>query len=196
LKSGFKERLRLEFEQSSEMISQVHRDFEYQVKEIDGLKSERQKVIDFGLKGFISDVELETRLRRLDAQIKESNIKLKEIDEGIRKLNDGNLLLNKYGNDFVDFTLITTFSQKQKVLNDFLKNIVVTFQNDMNYLIRIQYKLPIDDEVWQTLNRNDASFVSLPTERTKEHKYVLLIPPPLENPTDDSRKKKFDKKVK
>jgi len=193
-KNGFTDRLKQEFS-GKQNVQTLESEINQVKKTLDGLANEKQRAINLVLKGIVDEQELVGSIKKIDSQIKETNIILAEKLKTYNNIKESDALIEKYKNNFIDFTKISSFSQKQKVINDFIKNIVITCYEDLWYVIRIQYKIDIEDEVWQSQNLHDTVFTRLVQESNGEMKAYLSIPPPMKNPESKKRYNEFVDKM-
>lgn len=194
-KKGFLERLKSEFSTNKKEINTLENEIAQIKALLKELKAEKQKAISFAVKGLITENELAEVTRKTNSLKKDYSIKLEELIKTLSNLKEGDDIIEKYQNNFVDFTNITSFTQKKRVINDFIENIVVEFVNDMFYEVSIEYKIDIPTEKWQTLNRTDPTFLHKTKNKKGEDIVIASTSPPMDNPTDKSNQEQFIKRM-
>jgi uncharacterized protein YbcC (UPF0753/DUF2309 family) len=135
----------------------------------------------------ISESDLTNSLIKIDAQIKEHNNVLTELNNNIISLKLGEEVISEYNDNFIDITKITTFTQKQKIIKDFIKNIIIEFVDKKSYTINIEYRLPIESETWYTQNATSYEFLKKVIDPNGKITYSLAIAPSIDSPEDNSR---------
>ena len=109
---------------------------------IEALKFERKRAIDLVIKGVISESDITGNLKEIDIKIDEVNIILEENKNKLFALENSEKIILKYQSGFKNFTKITSFEMKHKIINDFISNIVVLY--DVEYK---QYRIDIDFKI-------------------------------------------------
>jgi len=194
-KEGFTDKLQQEFSGKHVKIEVINEEISLLKKTIESKSNEKQRAINLTLKGIVDEQDLISSIKKIDSQIKEIQILLDEKIKVYNNIKEGDALIEKYKNNFVDFTKISSFTQKQKVINDFIKNIIITCVNETYYSIRIQYKIDVEDEIWNSLNLKDVVFTRLIKDSNGEHKAFLSVPPPIKNPESEKRYNNFVDKI-
>ena len=194
-KEGFTDRLEKEFAPSLNKLQAINIELDFIEKSIASISAEKSKAIDLAIKGLIDESEFRVISRRLDIQLKENKLKLNEISKTKSSLLEGENLIKQYRSEFVDLTKLTTFSQKQKVINDFLENIEIVF-NAGKYEIMIEYKHGMGEEYWESSNSVDPIFIRTIHFEDGYEDIDSIIPRSLKNPQDLTGMSKVVKKIR
>ena len=128
-------------------------------KELVGLDNERTRAIDLVIKGIISEADIQTNLATIDAKVNRIKNEIQELETKKFGIENSKKIIKKYKNKFEEFTNITGFGAKQKIINDFVNNIVVIYDDaTQEYDIRIAFNLDITG-AYILANMNDNSFI-------------------------------------
>jgi DNA invertase Pin-like site-specific DNA recombinase len=195
-KDGFTERIESDFLQKGNLKETCRLESENLIKTISALSNEKQKAIDLTLKGIITDIELANLLRRIETQINESKIRLAEVNNTISNIETGEALISSYKHKYIEYTNLTSFIQKQRVVNEFIRNIVLTSIENRYYELKIEFRLPIEAEIWQTMDFSDSMFLRLENIEEGKEKAFGLLPPRISIPEDSTFQERFAKKLK
>ncbi|UEG50308.1 recombinase family protein [Ferruginibacter lapsinanis] len=192
-KKDFFKRLESEFKFNKSKLQELESDIISDKKLVEGLNSERQKAIDLRLKDLISDDDLRNIKKRLEGIIKDTNLKLADAEHRYQSMLEGEGLVKKLKHAFEDYTQVTNFKQKQNIINEYIKNIIVTFVDDRYYNIEIQYKGELGIETWKTPDRNANNFYTLKLKPDGTSHAIVSAPRPIKNPKDNSNWENFMK---
>jgi site-specific DNA recombinase len=191
-KDNFIERLEAELLFGGQGRQLVLDEKKHALKKLEALKIEKQKAISLCLKGIMTEEDLKGALKKLDAEIKNSDETLHELDKKEAALSQGQVKVAEIKDKFVDYTNITHFSQKIKVINELVSNIIVEFIDEHHYEIKIEYKFGLPSEMWKTANQHAKVFYKpLLAADGEIESMVFSIPKPISNPEDDTTLKDF-----
>jgi hypothetical protein len=117
------------------------------------LSNEKKHATEFLIKGTLSESDYKIAISKTDKDINQTTISLNELKQRLLVIENNTKIIKKYKDEFVHFTTNTTFQQKKKIINDFIDNIVVKYDDLMDsYNIEIQFKLALDKETYQTFD--------------------------------------------
>lgn len=108
------------------------------------LNNERKRAIDLVIKGVISENDISENLKEIDLKINEQEIILNENQQKMFTLENSEKIISKYQKGFAEFTKVTTFEQKFKIVNDFISNIIINYNNEnKTYNIEVEFKVNV-----------------------------------------------------
>ena len=137
-----KERIIEEFKLDDFKIDRIKDNISGINKNLSSLNNERKRAIDLVIKGVISENDIADNLKEIDLKINEQKIILKENQQKMFALENSEKIISKYKNVFVEFTKVTTFEQKFKIVNDFISNIIVNYNiENKTYNIEVEFKV-------------------------------------------------------
>lgn len=147
----FIKRIKSEFNKGAEDLKHLLNNIKKQELKLEGLKKDKDRAIELVIKGTLSEEDVKTIINKNNRLIDEIEHKLKDLRKQHYSLENGNKIVNKYQDDFTKYTTETTFIQKKKIVNDFIEDIIVTYDDAIDsYNIEIKFKLPISPEVYTT----------------------------------------------
>lgn len=191
-KENFIERLEKELlfkgEDKHKILSEVNNER----RKLESLKTEKQKSISLCSKGIISEEDLSENVKSLNIEIKKAEEQIRTLEKSESRLFEDQAKIQIIKDKFVDYTRITNFIQKKKVIDELIKNIVITFTNHNYYLVEIEYKFGLPKETWKTSNEHAKYFYKMLIGEDGEDKGVLFhCPKPISNPEDDTAQKRL-----
>lgn len=188
---SFIERLEKELSEDVELKAQQIK-ISFENKRLEAYRDEKQKTISLCTKGTISEEDLILALKPIDAEIKRIEFFIKEFKIKEIRFRDGSKKLKEIKDSFVEYTKLTDFHQKVKVINEIIKNIVVEFVDNTYYKITIEYRVGYPNETWKTSNERCDLFHKLKFGEDGKIDGVIMHPHvPLSNPEDNSLISKF-----
>lgn len=156
---GLKDRINNQFHYDETGYNDIIARIKRLNKELVGLDVERTRAIDLVIKGIISEADIQTNLATIDAKVNRIKNEVQELETRKFGIENSKKIIKKYKNKFEEFTNITGFGAKQKIINDFINNIVVTYDDvTQEYDIRIDFKLDITG-AYILANMNDNSYI-------------------------------------
>lgn len=149
---------------------------------ISSLQNDRKRAIDLVIKGIISENDINENLKDIDAKIEEKKIINTEIQEKIFAFENSTKIIKKYKSKFHDFTNITNFEQKQKIINDFISNIVVNYDKEIGeYKLEFDFKIDVNPSfINSSLSSTDSTFQYFSNKESLDSRvydYLSMIPP-------------------
>jgi DNA invertase Pin-like site-specific DNA recombinase len=150
----FLNRIRNEFQNDKERTDELANQVNLLETKIIRLKNEKKRAIELVIKGTITEDDAKNVLQNTKSAIEESEILLKEKATLLYAVENNEQTIKKYEDEFIHFTTNTSFDQKRKIVNDFIKNIIVKYDDVCDsYEIVIEFKIDIPNETYQTFNR-------------------------------------------
>lgn len=146
------------------------------------LQNDRKRAIDLVIKGIISEDDISANLKDIDAKIEEKKIINNEVQQKIFAFENSTKIINKYKSKFSEFTNITNFEQKRKIINDFVHNIIVNYDKELNeYKIEFDFKIDVYPSfINSSLSTTDSSFQYFSNKESLDNKaydYLSTVPP-------------------
>jgi len=136
----------------------IENDIEAEIKALEvvlkTLVSERSNIINSISKGVITDQEAKSQMNSLRINISSNQSALDAIQEQLNHLRSNtNSLVDAL--DGLNFNLSNvSFLDKQSILNKYLNNIIIYYDNDESYFIEIQFNIPLMEAAVFTVDRN------------------------------------------
>jgi DNA invertase Pin-like site-specific DNA recombinase len=136
----------------------IENDIEAEIKALEvvlkTLLSERSSIINSISKGIITDLEAKSQMTSLRINIESNQSALDAKQEQLNHLRSNtNSLVDAL--DGLNFNpLDVSFLDKQSILNKYLNNIVIYYDNDLSYFIEIQFNIPLMEAAVFTVDRN------------------------------------------
>jgi len=118
------------------------------------LGTERYNIINSISKGVITDQEAKSQMTSLRISIDSKNSALDNIQEQLSHLrsNTNSLVDALDGLNFNPSNV--SFIDKQSILNKYLNNIIIYYDNDENYFIEIEFNIQLMENAVFTVDRN------------------------------------------
>ena len=118
------------------------------------LGTERSNIIESISKGIITDQEAKSQMNSLRINISSNQSALDAIQEQLNHLrsNTNSLVDALDGLNFNPSNV--SFLDKQLILNKYLNNIIIYYDNDENYFIEIEFNIPLMEAAVFTVDRN------------------------------------------
>lgn len=149
----FLNRLRNEFKPDDTKINELKGQIEFLKGKISRLNAEKKRAVELVVKGTLSEEDVKDLLIKTNKDIIDSESQVKEKTTILSAIENSIQTIKKYEDEFVEFTTKTTFLQKRKVLHDFVKNIIVEYDNSSDcYGISIEFKIDLTKEHYQAYN--------------------------------------------
>ena len=167
--NDFIDRIKQEFANDGTKLIELKKQIDTLNSKLNSLNNEKKHAVELVIKGTLSESDFKIGIGKTDKDIDHTTISLNELKQRLHVLENNTKIIKKYKDEFVHFTTNTTFQQKKKIVNDFIENIVVKYDDFMDsYNIDIQFKLAIDKESYQTYD----NFTSI----LQKHKGDFFIP--------------------
>ncbi len=149
----FIERIRKELKPDETKTKQLKEQIEILNKRIEQLKNEKNRAIELVIKGTLSEQDVKDIITKTNGKIAENEYLLKDKSNVLTALNHSVLTIKKYEDEFQEFSKKTTFAQKKKIVNDFIRDIIVKYDDSINcYDITIEFKINLQRESYQIFN--------------------------------------------
>ncbi|MGD0341800.1 MAG: recombinase family protein [Bacteroidales bacterium] len=177
----FLNRIRKEFTRDDTKLVELKKQIETLEHKLSTFENEKNRAIELVVKGTLSEKDVKSVINKTNKAIDETKGLLLEHSHRLHLIENNTTIIEKYTDEFVHFTTNTTFQQKKKIINDFIENIEVKFDDFLgSYEITVHFKVAIDKETYHTFNNftnilHDADFI-LP-RTINENKFK--IPPVL-----------------
>jgi DNA invertase Pin-like site-specific DNA recombinase len=138
--------------------NEIETDIEAEIKALEvvlkTLVSERSSIINSISKGIITDQEAKSQMTSLRISIDSNQSALDNIQEQLSHLRSNTNSLED-ALDGLNFNLSDVgFLDKQSILNKYLNNIIIYYDNDLSYFIEIQFNIPLMENAVFTVDRN------------------------------------------
>lgn len=168
---GLQDKIAKEFNFDENEVERINNKISELDKSIIGFQNERKRAIDLVIKGILSETDIQDNLKEVDSKIDEIKIIVNENKQKLFALENSKSIIYKYENGFKEFTKVTTFEQKYKIINDFINNIVVLYNYDRKeYEIKIEFKIDIPNSfISGALTNNDTSYIMFENELDKDY---------------------------
>ncbi len=122
-------------------------------KKIEQLKKEKKKAIELVIKGTLSEDDVKDIISKTNTKIEELELELDEKKSVSNLLDNSIQIFKKYKDTFEEISKKTTFLQKKRIVNDFIKNIEITYDNFQScYEIDIEFKVDLKNENYIAFN--------------------------------------------
>lgn len=120
-------------------------------KKIEAWKEENAKAVKLMLKGLIDEEHLTSAIAENDAQIKLTKMEIEDCKLAL-KLNTNTVnVLTKYKTMFQSLKGNDSFEVRRKVINDFIRNIIVKYDEfSKEYILEIEYRVNNTNETYKT----------------------------------------------
>ena len=147
----FLNRIRNEFSNDKFKSTELKKQIQSTQEKLTSLNNEKKRAIELVVKGTISEDDVKNILQKTNQAIKECEFKLKENSQVLKATENNARTLRKYDDEFAHFTSKTTFLQRKKIINDFIKNIIIKYDNAYDsYDITIEFKIALENESYRT----------------------------------------------
>ena len=149
----FIERIRNELKPDETRINELKLQIEQIQRQLEQLKNEKKRAIEYVIKGTIDENDIKEILTKTNRDIAENEALLKDKVNVLNALHNSVQTIRKYEDEFEVFSKKTTFQQKKKIINDFIKNITVKYDDSNScYHITIEFKINLNKEYYQAFN--------------------------------------------
>jgi site-specific DNA recombinase len=156
---GLKDKINDQFNFDEDIYIEINGNIKKLNKEVIKLGDERTRAIDLVIKGIISEDDIKTNLDIIDGKLSKLKTEIDILQTNKFGLENSKKLITKYKNKFEEFTRITNFKQKQKIINDFINNIIVTYNEVAGeYDIRIDFKVDVTPS-YILANMNENNYI-------------------------------------
>jgi len=161
------ERITKEFNYDESEVKRIENKINELNKGVESLKKERKRAIDLVIKNIIREEDIAGNLKDIDTKIEEKLVIINENQTKLFVLENSKKIIGKYEKDFKEFTKITTFEQKQRIINDFIKNIIVLYDAELKeYKLDIEFKIDIPStNIDTSLTKDDTSYYIIESEK-------------------------------
>lgn len=150
-------RIKQEFANDDTKLTELKKQIEILNSKLNTLNNEKKRAVELVIKGTLSESDFKIAIGKTDKDINHTTISLNELRQRLHVFENNTKIIKKYKDEFVHFTTNTTFQQKKKIINDFIENVVVKYDDLMDsYNIEIQFKLALDKESYQTFDNFTA----------------------------------------
>ena len=147
----FLSRIRKEFSNDDTSLKELKKQIEIVNSKLNALNNEKKRAIELVIKGTLSEDDVKSIINRTDKAIDENKELLNEYNKRLHAIENNTKIIKKYKDEFIHFSTITTFTQKKKIVNDFIENIILKFDESLDsYDITIHFKIALDKEYYQT----------------------------------------------
>jgi DNA invertase Pin-like site-specific DNA recombinase len=149
----FLDRIKKEFNQDDLKLTEIKKQIETIKSKLSSLENEKKRAIELVVKGTLSENDVKSVLNKTNKAINSTKELLQEHSQRLHAIENNANIIKKYNDDFVHFTTNTTFQQKRKIINDFIENIIIKYDDLLrSYQITIQFKLALEKEFYQTFD--------------------------------------------
>jgi site-specific DNA recombinase len=155
--NDFIDRIKQEFANDGTKLMELKKQIDILNSKLNTLNNEKKRAVELVIKGTLSESDFKNAIGKTDKDINHTTISLNELRQRLHVFENNTKIIKKYKDEFVHFTTNTTFQQKKKIVNDFIENIVVKYDDLLDsYNIEIQFKLALDKESYQTFDNFTA----------------------------------------
>jgi DNA invertase Pin-like site-specific DNA recombinase len=155
--NDFIDRIKQEFANDDTKLMELKKQIDILNSKLNTLNNEKKRAVELVIKGTLSESDFKNAIGKTDKDINNTTISLNELRQRLHVFENNTKIIKKYKDEFVHFTTNTTFQQKKKIVNDFIENIVVKYDDLLDsYNIEIQFKLALDNESYQTFDNFTA----------------------------------------
>ncbi len=155
--NDFINRIKQEFANDDTKLIELKKQIDTLNSKLNSLNNEKKHAVELVIKGTLSESDFKNAIGKTDKDINQTTISLNELRQRLHIFENNTKIIKKYKDEFVHFTTNTTFQQKKKIVNDFIENIVVKYDDLLDsYNIEIQFKLALDNESYQTFDNFTA----------------------------------------
>lgn len=149
----FINRIRKEFSHDDTKLDELKNQIETCKHKLSTFENEKNRAIELVVKGTLSEKDVKSVLNKTNKAIDETKAILLEHSHRLHSIENNTKIIEKYSDEFIHFTTHTTFQQKKKIINDFIENIEVIFDDFLgSYEITVHFKVAIDQETYKTFN--------------------------------------------
>jgi len=136
----------------------IENDIEAEIKALEvvlkTLVSERSNIINFISKGIITDQEAKSQMTSLRINIESNQSALDTKQEQLSHLRSNTNSLEDALDGLKFNPSDVGFIDKQSILNKYLNNIIIYYDNDNSYFIEIQFNIPLMENAVFCVDRN------------------------------------------
>jgi DNA invertase Pin-like site-specific DNA recombinase len=175
----FINRIRKEFLNDDAKLIELKTQTELFNNKLTALNNEKNRAIELVIKGTLSENDVKIVISKTNKAIVETKKLLAEHTQRLHAIENNANIIRKYSDEFVHFTTNTTFLQKKKIINDFIENIIVKYDNiGHSYEITIHFKISLPKESYRTFDNftvihNDRNSEFVLPRTLKENKFKL-----------------------
>jgi site-specific DNA recombinase len=149
----FLNRIRKELETDNKELTELNKEIETLQNKIKSLENEKNRAIELVVKGTLSEEDVTSILNKTNIEIKTTKEELRGHMQRLYVVENDTRIIDKYNDEFIHYTKNTTFQQKQRIINNFIENIEVKYDNVVGeYEITISFKVGIPNETYTTYN--------------------------------------------
>jgi DNA invertase Pin-like site-specific DNA recombinase len=185
-KENFIQRLEEEIVDEGGKKEKFLNDISEERKRLEELKKEKFNSISLQVKGIISESDLTTTLKSIEADIKASEQKVKAMEFSEYTLIRDREKIHEIKDKFKKYTQITHPTQKINAIHDFIKNIIVKCVDNKHYEIEVEYKLGLKTDTWLTSNLQAKYFFREFEGHNGWKRLQIHSPRPISDPNDNS----------
>lgn len=143
----FLNRIRKELETDSKELTELNKEIETLQSKIKSLENDKNRAIELVVKRTLSEEDVTNILNKTNLEIKNAKEELRGHMQRLYVVENDTRIIDKYNDEFIHYTKNTTFQQKQRIINNFIENIEVKYDNDLeSYEITISFKVAIPNE--------------------------------------------------
>ena len=141
-------------------ISDLSNQIKEKEKEVEGLEKERERAIGLVVRGIASEEDLKQTLKTIANKLETIKEDIDLLKKEEFQISNSQELVEEYKNIFDKYTETTTFQEKQKLVEDLIKNILITTKGNFSE-IEIDYNIDIPKSIYETDNFKGDAFYSL-----------------------------------
>jgi DNA invertase Pin-like site-specific DNA recombinase len=136
---------------SKARLNDISNELKKKYKEVSKIEKQREKAIGLVIRGLVSEEELKQTLTTLSNKIESLKEIIAQLKKEENKITSSQEVIEEYKNLFDKYSENTTFQEKKKLVNDVIKNIVITTKDNYFHL-EVSYKIDILNSVYETDN--------------------------------------------
>lgn len=112
------------------------------------LQQQKDNLILAVANGLLGDEDIKRQKNKIDSQIKESNILLKDYEAQFNNLENSNELIKNYIEEFEQFTDLLSFLEQKEIVGRYIENIkIISSEKDLDiYSLIIKFKIKTEEE--------------------------------------------------
>ena len=122
-----------------------------------GLQNQKEKAIDLVLRGVVSEADLQSTLAKIHTKVDKVQETVTVQQKQIIQLKQSEKLIRSYFTKFEEYTHELSFSEKQRIIREIVKYIVVD-STENNYRLEIHFNITTPPKIYHSLLK-ETTFV-------------------------------------
>lgn len=147
-------RVKKELEKDDNEIKEIKKEIDVVEKRIKNLELEKKRAIELVIKGTLTEEDVTNILKKNKNKTQDLKVRRENLIVKGSSIENRENLVEKHKDDFLHYTKNTSFTQKKEIVNDYIHDIIVNYDDVFDsYLIKIIFKADLGVETYKTFDR-------------------------------------------